>query len=248
MGTVTLNVADLELCDRTRVRAQRPKDGSDIVLDYSDAYRNGLIVEPLDVFRERGTERYIVADGEHRLLALRAAKIATVECRLHEGDEVAALDFAIGCNHAHGVRRTKADKYRAFVRIMETPTLRKKYATDSDLCEKVGVSKRTIADYKAEWRESEGGDARTREKKTAAKSTATKHDRTKTEPPKRELTAEQKKVAAQVRESVAPKADKSPRPAAKQWTAEDDHAMALLRSAWNKATMAAREKFRGEIA
>jgi hypothetical protein len=168
---ITLPVATLEVCDRTRVRQQKPKDGSDIVMEYAEAYQCGLIVEPLDVFREKGTERYIVADGEHRLLALRRAKIAKVECRLHEGDEVAALDFAIGCNQTHGVRRTDRDKYHALVRIMETP-LRDKYRTDTELSEKIGVSIATIRRYKAQWRNSDGGDARVRAKKDAARASA----------------------------------------------------------------------------
>lgn len=171
-----MKVAALETCDRVRVRALRPKDGSDVVLEYADAYRCGLITEPLDVFREKGTERYVVADGENRLLALRAAKIAEVPVRLHEGDEVAALDFAIGCNQTHGLRRSKADKYHAFARIMETSELRDKYRTDTELSEKVGVSKRTIADYKVEWRNSESSSKPARRAKEKAQTTAHKHN------------------------------------------------------------------------
>ena len=174
MKTTTLAVSSLEVCDRTRVRHQKPKDSSDIVQEYAEAYECGQILEPLDVFREHGTERYIVADGEHRLLALRRAKIKQIECRLHEGDEVAALDFAIGCNQAHGVRRTERDKYHALVRIMET-ALRDKYRTDTELSEKLGVSIRTIKRYKVEWRNSEGGDEQVQAKKKNAQARAEKH-------------------------------------------------------------------------
>lgn len=177
MNTVEMDVANLEVCDRTRVRKTKPNINGDIVEEYAEAYRCGLILEPLDVFREKGTERYIVADGEHRLLALQRAKIKKVAVRMHDGDEVAALDFAIGCNHAHGVRRTKADKYHAFVRIMET-SLRDKYRTDTDLSEKIGVSKRTIADYKAQWRNSDsGGDRAAQRKKQEAREQAEKKTR-----------------------------------------------------------------------
>lgn len=169
----TLPVASLEVCDRVRVRAQKPKVNSGTVQDYAEAYECRLITEPLDVFREKGTERYVVADGENRLLGLRKAKIPKVECRLHEGDELAALDFAINCNQAHGLPRTKADKYRAFELIMDTP-LRDKYRTDTELSEKIGVSIRTIQSYKAEWRESRGGD---RKAKRQAKESAEKNTR-----------------------------------------------------------------------
>lgn len=262
MRVQTIKVAALEVCDRTRVRHQAPKAASDVVQEYADAYRCGLLLEPLDVFREKGTERYIVADGEHRLLALRAAKVEEVDVRMHEGDEVAALDFAIGCNQSHGLRRSKADKYHAFQRIMETPTLRAKYPTDTNLADKIGVAIRTVSDYKVQWRNSDGGDKRVRAKKEESRTAADKHalnGHARTElapkrpdkPPAKTLTAEQKKVGKQVRESIAPKADKSPRPPPKDeapaWTSEDEHALKLLDSAWAKATMAARAKFRGKI-
>lgn len=235
MELVKLRVADLEVCDRTRVRKIKPKENSEIVIEYAEAYECGLITAPLDVFRERGTERYIVADGEHRLLALRRAGIETVECRLHEGDEIAALDFAISCNQSHGLRRTKADKYHAFCQIMETPALRAKYRTDTELSEKIGVSLRTIARFKADWRNSEGGDARVREKKEQAKEKAAKHtslpkanlpngrfqDAEKTKenpqptridvPQKRELTNEQRRIAREVREAHRASAPSKPR-------------------------------------
>lgn len=235
-----MQVAALEVCDRVRVRHQRPREGTDVVLDYADAYRCGLITEPLDVFREKGTERYIVADGENRLLALRAAKIKEVDVRLHEGDEVAALDFAIGCNQSHGLRRTKADKYHAFVRIMETPTLKSKYPTDTDLSEKIGVSKRTIADYKVEWRNSESSDRQSRRAKEDSKAAAKKFTGNGAEP----RTEVKKKPKA----DSPSKPDKAPRPAPKssdppQWSREDEQgadaileAVSKLGKAWKAAT------------
>lgn len=239
MELVKLRVADLEVCDRTRVRKIKPKENSEIVIEYAEAYECGLITAPLDVFRERGTERYTVADGEHRLLALRRAGIETVECRLHEGDEIAALDFAISCNQSHGLRRTKADKYHAFCQIMETPALRAKYRTDTELSEKIGVSIPTIQRYKAEWRNSEGGDARVRARKDKARESAAKNtpktvtaregtlsndkvqvpERTQENPPatridvpqKRELTNEQRRIAREVREAHRASAPSKPR-------------------------------------
>ena len=215
MGTqvITLPVSSLEVCDRVRVRNQEPKSDSDIVQEYAVAYDLGMIDEPLDVFQEQGTKRYIVADGENRLLALRIAELEDVECRLHKGDELAALDFAIGCNQAHGLRRTKADKYHAFERVMETP-LRDKYSTDSALADKISVSIATIARYKAEWRDSQGGN---RQAKREAQESAEQHtqsepinDRLPSEKPEKprasrekvDLTPEQLRVAAETREAM----------------------------------------------
>lgn len=223
---VRLDVSMLETCERVRVRKNKPNENSDIVGEYAEAYECGLITDPLCVFREHGTERYIVADGEHRLLALRRAKIKQVDVVLHEGDEVAALDFAIGCNQAHGLRRSKADKYHAFARIMETPSLKDQYRTDTELSEKIGVAKRTIASYKVEWRNSEtpgasntarrakkaaqdGAEKKTRKDLKSRKDDATciitpplKNKEKVEKPLPKPLTPEQKKVAAQVREST----------------------------------------------
>jgi ParB-like chromosome segregation protein Spo0J len=222
--TTTLPVKALEVCARTRVRKLTPNAGSDIVLEYADAYRSGLILEPLDVFREKRTERYIVADGEHRLLALRRAEVKNVECRLYEGDEVAALDFAIGCNQRHGLRRTKADVYHVLARIMETPQLRDKYRTDSELSEKLGISVRTVQNYRAQWRNSEGGDARVRAAKDEARQQASRHPGRKVEKPdmkasypkneqKQPFTSESSRIdpAAEL-ESTIPSDDDGPPP------------------------------------
>jgi ParB-like chromosome segregation protein Spo0J len=170
----TLPVANLEISPRVRVRKIAPKDGSDVVLDYAEAYQAGQITEPLDVFQEKNTERYLVADGEHRLLALIRAKVKQVECRVHEGEEIDALRFATGCNQKHGLRRTKADIYHALSRIMETK-LRDEFRTDTQLSEQLGISLASIQRYKAMWRESEGGSAPVRAKKEAAKVNGKKH-------------------------------------------------------------------------
>lgn len=171
---VTLPVSALEVCDRARVRHLKPKEQSDVVGEYAEAYECGLITEPLQVFREKGTERYVVADGEHRLLALRRTKIKEVGCQVHEGDELDALRFAIGCNQKHGLRRTKADIYYAFTRVMET-TLRDEFRTDTNLSELLGVSVTTVKRYKADWRNDDAGDVRVQKKKTAARQSAEKH-------------------------------------------------------------------------
>lgn len=234
MKTVEMNLADLELCDRTRVRKYKPSENSEIVDEYTEAYRCGLIVEPLDVFQEKGTERYLVADGEHRLLALRRAKISKVDVRLHDGDEVAALDFAIDCNQKHGLRRTKHDRFHAFERIMETP-LKDKYRTDTELSEKIGVHKNTIFNYKVQWRNSESGDKETRRKKEKAKDSAAQNTkngheaRTKTNGTKPETKREPPKAQAD-----------------DGWTKADDQAveaitdaLSILGKAWKDATRAA---------
>lgn len=254
MNVTTMKVAALEVCDRVRVRYQTPKAASDVVQEYADAYRCGLITEPLDVFREKGTERYIVADGENRLLALRVAKVDEVDVRLHEGDEVAALDFAIGCNQTHGLRRTKQDRFHAFTRIMETPALRDKYRTDTDLADKVGIAIRTVKDYKVEWRNSDEGGSKVKAAKEKARTTANKHAlnghaRTEVAPKK----PKQERSAKPSEQKKAPKSTKSSDPPG--WTKEDQlgvdailAAVEKLGKAWSAASRAAQIHTRDVIA
>ncbi len=225
----TLRVDQIEICDRARVRDAKPKQDGDIVRDYAEAYQCGLILEPLEVFNEPGTERYIVADGEHRLLALRSAGIKEVEVRIHKGDEIDALDFAIDCNQTHGLRRSKKDKYKSFRRIMETK-LKDKYRTDTELSEKLGVSKRTVSYYKAEWRGSDGGSKKAQANKKQARQSAAKNTN--------KLTDEQRKVAKQVRDS-----HKRELPAEPQWTKADEESYGNLLDAWTAATEAAQQQF-----
>ena len=256
---ISIPVANLETCDRVRVRHQRPRDGSELVLEYAEAYQCGLITEPLDVFREKGSERYIVADGENRLLALRRAKIKEVECRVHEGDEIDALDFATQCNQKHGLRRTKADIVHALTRILETPRLRSKYRTDTDLSEHLGISIASVKRYKALWREDEKGDdpAPVRKAKTASRQTAAKHTSTPAvngsiEPfqaPQNQSVASPVPGNRPIARSAEPTAEVSEAPESSDaggWTSEDGEAYEDLCRAWKKATPAARILFLSE--
>lgn len=254
MKLVKLSVNALELCDRTRSRKLKPKEGSDIVQEYAEAYQAGLILEPLDVFCEKGAERYIVADGEHRLLALRRAKIKEADCRLREGGEVDALRFALTTNQAHGLRLTKEDRYYRFCRIKET-ALEKEFRTDRDLADAIGVSERTIQRYNVDWRNSQSGDKRTRRKKQQAQESAAAQTRNVSRPkPSDECfddichqanpaqDKEKPKEAGTI--SPSPKAVKSDQ----SWVAADEHAYAALRREWARATAAARAKFLAEVA
>ena len=237
-----LPVNSLETSSRVRVRKQAPKESGDVVLDYAEAYKCGLIVEPLEVFQEPGTERYLIADGEHRLLGLVKAKIKEVEVRLHKGDEIAALDFALGCNHAHGLPRTKADKYHAFCMIAETPELSEKYRTDSEKSEKIGVSKRTISSYGAEWRESQSSNQSVRRAKSAAKSSAQKKTNNRAETKLDDADC----IIPNQRKSKV-KAQGARSRGNPEWTTEDEQTFKVLKRAWDAATTAAQWKFKLEV-
>lgn len=258
---VMLPVDALEICGRIRVRNQKPKDGSDLVLEYAQAYEAGQILEPLDVFREKGTERYIVIDGEHRLLALRRLKRKEIECRVREGDEVDALRFGMGCNWKHGLRRTAADTYHLFTLLKETPRLDEEFRTDQQISELIGISVPTVTRYKLKWRESEGGSTRIRAKKEKAQAKAKKHTPTKianssrdefheaqnqsltsnklaSEPQEKPKTARDASAAIDTSEK-----SKKPNGAAGQWTDADEKSYQKLCDDWDRSTRPAQLRF-----
>jgi len=74
--------------------------------------------DPVVVFRDSdGTLRLV--DGFHRLKAFlvwceKQGAIVDIEAEVHEGDEQAAITFAVKANSAHGMRRNRADLSRAF--------------------------------------------------------------------------------------------------------------------------------------
>ena len=152
-----LSVDQIEECNRVQVRQRN--DGT-VVTDYAEAFIAGAVFPPITVFQEKGTERFIVADGHHRLQAAQQAKLSSIDVELIEGDETAALEHALGANHRHGLRLNKADRKRAMSLLMTDARIKDKYRTDQDRADLLGVSLRTVRVYKAEWRTATGGNAK----------------------------------------------------------------------------------------
>lgn len=240
MSTTSLKVAQIEESRKVKVRDQLNKLA---VQDYADLYSSSGAdaLPPLDIFQEKGCKRWIVADGRHRLAAAKKAGLDSVPCKVHEGDDIAALDFAIGCNVRHGVRRSDTDLGFILRSVFNSTELRDKYRTDEALSDKVGVSTKTVQRHRARWRDEDGGDrgAKAKDAKRAARFTPKpsiassgsdeknipKVDRVSTSEkppaappaaaPKKTLTPEQKKVGAQVRDSLratGPSQSKTPLP------------------------------------
>lgn len=275
MTTQLLKVSQIEESRKVKVREQLNKAA---VKDYADHYASaGRDALPaLDIFQERGCKRWIVADGRHRLVAAKKAGLDTLSCNVHEGDEIAALDFAVACNTLHGVRRTDGDIGVILRNIFDTPELAAKYRNDEELSDKVGVTARTIQNHRAQWREETGGNRKAKQKARGRaakhngaphrapaetekyvsvsigeqKKNTTEHESFHVPPPA--VTPEHKEVAQTVRDSLKreTKAHEEAKPQApeQKWTAADEHGYSLLKSAWKKASAVAREKFVAEVA
>jgi hypothetical protein len=222
MKTTKLKIDLLEECPRVQVRA---RTDSSTVEAYADALGAGAILPPPVVFREKGTQRYIIADGLHRLGAHRMRGDREIDIDLREGDETAALEFALSANTAHGLRRSPSDLKRCVNALMTNGDLVEKYKTHKDRSELLRVSERTFQSLIAQWRDDDSGSKKERKAKETARVSAKKHTAPKKSAPKAKPTEPSK---------PAPKADKSPRPPAKPqqvdtgWTKKDEEGAAAI--------------------
>lgn len=175
----------------------------EVVEEYASALKGGATFPPLVVFTE-GRDVWL-GDGFHRLHACRQAGISSVECDIHHGTRDDAIEYAVGANVSHGLRRTNADKRRSVEMLLTIA----KYRTESArlIAEKCGVDHKTA---QAVLQQIAANDTIGE----FPQSSTTKDGRTyprkqKERKPKRKevqkalpLTPEQKQVAAGVKDSV----------------------------------------------
>ena len=102
-----LKIEDLN----TRNLQTRAALNEDTVQDYADAMERGDKFPAVTVFTD-GAEYYL-ADGFHRVEALRRIGKKAVVAELQDGNFKAALLYALKANSTHGLRRTNADKRHA---------------------------------------------------------------------------------------------------------------------------------------
>ena len=79
-----------------------------VVRSYAELMNDEVVFPPVTVFWD-GAD-YILADGFHRLEAVRMAGFSEIECEVKEGQRRDALLFAAGANAAHGFQRSAEDK------------------------------------------------------------------------------------------------------------------------------------------
>lgn len=174
-----LEVIDTSI--RTRYRLDKAT-----IKDYEEAMRSGAVFPPLVVFSEKNSQRYVLADGHHRLEAAKRLKKNTFLCTVKRGDKHIALRFALGANADHGLRRSNADKRKCVLLAMNCPDFDGwSMRMIADLCH---VSRPLVSDVKqsiiekAQETEEEGGSSATktrdRVRKTKVPPTQDESDRT----------------------------------------------------------------------
>jgi hypothetical protein len=136
------------LVEATAATQIRKKLLKEVIDQYHEDLGNGAIFPAIDVFRESGSSRYILADGFHRLFAHIHADRDEIEATIHEGGMQEALIFAAGSNSEHGFRRTNADKRNAVEMCLKDPEISLMGSQEiADICR---VTKRTVNKIKHE--------------------------------------------------------------------------------------------------
>ena len=110
-------LADIDAEAGTQIRV---KLNTDTVTAYTEAYKAGKSLPPIDIFVGSASKKRILADGFHRFTAAQQAGLVELPCTLHKGEKKDALRFALSANSTHGLPRTNADKRNAVKIALET--------------------------------------------------------------------------------------------------------------------------------
>lgn len=87
---------------------------------------------------------YWLADGFHRYHAAERREAAELWCEVRSGTRLDAVNYALGANTSHGLRRTNADKRKAvMIALKEFPNL-----SSRAIAEKCGVTNKTVDQYR----------------------------------------------------------------------------------------------------
>lgn len=139
---VELNINEIEATAGTQVR--RVLDNRTIA-DYGESMLAGAIFPPITVFSPKNSKRYVLADGFHRLAAAAECGYESFPCEVFTGSVHDALEYALGANEEHGLRRSNKDKRHAVELALKDP----KWSKDSSeqiarLCRVSATMVRTV--------------------------------------------------------------------------------------------------------
>jgi len=110
---------------------------------YIESMKDGAEFPPLDVFNDGTSDKYILADGFHRLQSHMSFRPnEPIKCIVHFGTLEDAQWFAITANKTHGFRRSNEDKRKAVKMALLHPKGKEK--SDRMIAEDVGVSDRMV--------------------------------------------------------------------------------------------------------
>lgn len=143
-GKVEKNVPLAKIvADESKMQA-REKISEPKAKEYATLMKDGIKFPPIEVF-EKG-DQYILADGFHRLHALKANGDVTVTVKVLPGGETEALFHSLGANSTHGLARSNGDKKKAVHTFLTHPDFSK--FSDRDIAKHIGVSNVMVSKYR----------------------------------------------------------------------------------------------------
>lgn len=137
----TVLLEEIRIDGGTQARAQMT---TLTVLDYTTAIEAGAQFPPVDLFFDGST--YWLADGFHRVHAMRRAGRMGIVATVHEGTQRDAVLFAAQANQTHGLKRTQEDKRRAVLTLLRDPEWRQ--WADSEIARRCNVSQPFVGDMR----------------------------------------------------------------------------------------------------
>lgn len=134
--TLSLDLIDISGGTQTRVATN-----DDAIASYADEMARGTEFPPITVFHDGSV--YWLADGFHRLLAVKRVGGAEIPAEIHAGSRTDALRHALGANATNGLYRTNADKrHVAEIALREWPDLSNAFL--AELCKVSGELVRNV--------------------------------------------------------------------------------------------------------
>ena len=89
--------------------------------EYAEAMDSGASFPAVVVFEDHISNFLWLGDGFHRVAAAEAAGKKNIKAEIRPGGLRDAQLYAIGANHAHGLRRSNADKRKAVSLLLDDP-------------------------------------------------------------------------------------------------------------------------------
>jgi hypothetical protein len=89
--------------------------------EYTEAYKNGEDLPAIILFADDATDTLWCADGFTRSEAAQDAGLEEILAEVRVGSRRDALLYAAGANHGHGKGRTKEDKRKAVLSLLNDP-------------------------------------------------------------------------------------------------------------------------------
>ena len=136
LQNLSLNLIDIYSGTQTRVATN-----DDAIESYAAEMERGAEFPPITVFYDGSS--YWLADGFHRLLAVKRNEGTAIAAEVQPGSRTDALRFALGANATNGLYRNNADKRNvADIALREWPELSNAFI--ADVCKVSGELVRTV--------------------------------------------------------------------------------------------------------